>query len=110
MPLKLPCAGYPSQTAAVRAFAAQGKSAAEIVGLTGLSIQRVCERMWSGKNPDKRKAIDKLSVNVPHDVLIKLEWAAEARGMKLGTLMRELLTAISDDDLFDAVLDKGGSE
>ena len=110
MPLKLPCAGYPSQTAAVRELAAQGKSAAEIVGLTGLSIQRVAERMWTGKNPEKRKAIAKLSVNVPNDVLIRMEWAAEARGMKLGTLMRELLTAISDDDLFDAVLDREAKE
>ena len=97
-----PCCGYPSVTAAVRAFLAEGYSAKEIAQKTGRSVEHVCSAarkvgLQASKptGPKYGPLIDAVSLLREH---------ADKRGVTPHMLAKRILIAAVDGDLIDAIL------
>ncbi len=99
-----PCLGYPSRTDAVLALRAKGLTNNQIALKTGISVSSVAA-LISGKKYKRPADLYQKTVRVDNDVLEALRPFAADRGIGVNQLCRNLLAAIADDELADAILD-----
>lgn len=98
-----PILGYPSVIAAVTALRSEGLTTREIAGEIGQqpsSVLAMEYRQYHAKRP-RQLVLD------PRTIL-KLQPAAQARGITVMALAGQLLDTIVRDQIIDAVLDDGG--
>lgn len=113
MPIK-PTNGFPTRTAAVLAYRAQGKNTAQIADLIGINTNTVlalegsAARKKGAHGPDARE--EGRAVLVPLDILGKLRRPAEKRGVTPNRLARLIIEAVVDGNIVDAVLDDADEE
>jgi len=108
-----PIAGYPSRLAAVEALAKQGKNYKEIASELGLDGSAVSANISKLRQDGKLPAAEpqrKLAVSVmlPSPLYRDFERAAELRAITPERLAARLITIITRENLFEAVLDDGG--
>ena len=99
-----PCLGYPSRTDAVLALRAQGMTNHQIALKTGISLSSVAA-LISAKKYKRPADLHQKTVRVDNDVLEALRPFAAERGIEVNQLCRNLLAAIVDDELANAILD-----
>jgi len=113
---RIPTAGHPTRWQAVAAlYFEDGLRAPEIAKRLGLLESTVSShidyaRKKRGLPPLRKRRPSETAartVAVPRDVLAALGPAAARRGITINELARQLLEAIADDDIVDAVLDDG---
>lgn len=107
-----PCLGYPSRTQAVLALRARGLTTRQIAHQVGIDISTVTALEGSAARADRGPrpvARDQLAggeaIILPFDVVEALRFHARKRGTSTARLAIDLLQAIVDDHLVDAVLD-----
>lgn len=92
--------GYPSRTAAVVAFRGEGHTFRDIAGWLGIAETTARTLDYEARSKRVLRA-----VRLPQDVITQLDKEAKSRKTTAARLAARLLTAICDNDLFNAVLD-----
>lgn len=97
--------GYPTRTAAVVALRAKRFTLQQIADQIGIKVATVSalEHKYKRKMAEQNRTI-----LFPTSMLEKLEKPAKHRGLSSNQLIREIVEAVVDDGLIDAVLDDGG--
>lgn len=107
-----PIRGHPSQTAAILTLLNQGRTVAEIA--SDLKISRstirslIAATTSAARSARRDRSAVSWSVTVDRETRDYLEPHAAQRGVAAAELLRQVLRAIADDDLLQAVLDDEG--
>lgn len=100
-----PILGYPSKTAAALAFSAQGLNVRQIAAKMELPVCNVSALLCSAARTKVQRDVRVLRIRLRDRTFSLLEREAEIRGRSAQELALDLLDAITEDDLINAVLD-----
>jgi len=101
-----PTLGYPSRTAAVHALRSEGKTTRQIATALGVAVKTISALEQSAQRKRPIRACEEMgrTVVIPVDVLDALKPHADRRKLTVNRLVRDLVAAIADDNLVNAVL------
>jgi len=104
-----PTLGYPSRTEAVLALRGKGLDTSEIAESIGIEIKTVvaleCSAARSARRHKRPSEQQGRTIVFPVDVLGSLRPHAQARGITVNKMVRDIVAAVADDELVDAILD-----
>ncbi|NOU05339.1 MAG: hypothetical protein HOO99_04070 [Hyphomicrobiaceae bacterium] len=106
---KKPTLGYPSRTEAVRALLAANVEKSEIARRIGIAVKDISALEASAaRTTSTRHGVGtNKTVLFSHADLVRGRKYAAARGINVNELFRQIIEAVLDDELVDAVLDDG---